>query len=150
MKKSFIYISFAVLVTAACSTSKKTTTSSSPVSVNSTNSVKSATAEVTPTVSVVKSMKSPDGVYEPGEEELLAIQPQYKDVTGTQLKEGYVLYAKSACVSCHGAVNIYTFPTFKWPMVLQDMAYRAKLTPEQKESVTRYVYAVLAANPNKK
>ena len=75
---------------------------------------------------------------------------QYKDATLEQLKEGYVLYAKSACISCHSAVNIYLYREDKWAFIMQDMAYRAKLTASQKDAVLKYVYAIKATEPNKK
>jgi hypothetical protein len=67
-----------------------------------------------------------------------------------QLKEGYVLYAKSACVSCHMAFDIYRIPSEKWLFIATDMSYKAKLTSSQKDAVYKYVCAVKAADPNKK
>lgn len=154
MNKTYLLISTAVLgLIAACHTSKKSTTSTAASTAPTTTVVATSTvaSSSTTTASVfVPSKKTEDGIYEPGTEELVAIQPQYKDATLEQLKEGYTLYAKSACVSCHGAVNIYTFRMDKWQFIIQDMAYRAKLTQSQKDAVLRYVYAIKAAEPNKK
>lgn len=148
MKTKLVLFTLLIIIAAACHTSKKSTTStaeSAPVVTATTPAV-----AATPTTAVVKPVKSTDGVYEPGEEELAAVQPQYKDATLAQLKEGYTLYAKSACISCHGTVNIYEYPSHKWVFVLPDMFYRAKLTPAQQDAVTKYVYAIMAANPNKR
>jgi hypothetical protein len=152
MRIKLTLFALSALVVVACHTSKKSTTSttSATTSTNTTNTVAATTTVVeTPVVAVTKARKALDGVYEPGEEELTAIQPQYKDATLEQLKEGYTLYAKSACISCHRALNIYIMREEKWPFILQDMAYRAKLTQTQKEAVLRYVYAVKAADPDK-
>jgi hypothetical protein len=149
MKIKLALFSFSALVIYACHTSKKSTTSitTSANSVNTTT-VATTTTATTPSVAVVKPPKPADGVYDPGEEELTAIQtqyPQYKETTLPQLKEGYVLYAVSACKSCHGAENIYAYDDYRWMTILQDMSYKAKLTPPQKEAVTRYVFAIKAA-----
>ena len=148
MKTKLVLFTLLIIIAAACHTSKKGTTSTaeSPTVVTATTPIVAAT----PTTVIVKPVKSPDGVYEPGEEELAAVQPQYKDATLAQLKEGYTLYAKSACISCHGTVNIYEYPSHKWVFTLPDMYYRAKLTAAQQYAVTKYVYAIMATNPNKK
>jgi len=150
MKTRLALFALTVIVVAACHTTKKTTSSKAETTAATTTVSPTPTVASTPTTTVVKSVKTADGVYEPGEEELAAIQPQYKDATLAQLKEGYTLYAKSACISCHGTVNIYSYPKEKWFFIIPDMAYRAKLTPEQKESVFRYVSSIVAANPNQK
>ncbi len=148
MKTKLALFALLLIIVAACHTSKKST-STTKIETNPVV-VTTPTVAPTPTPAVVKSVKTADGVYEPGEEELAAVQPQFKDATLAQLKEGYTLYAKSACLSCHGTVNIYAFPSHKWVFVLPDMYYRAKLTPAQQDAVTKYVYAIMAANPNKK
>lgn len=146
MKIKLALLSLSVIIVYACHTSKKSTTSATTsASSVSTTTVVTTTTAITPSVAVTKTSKPAKGVYEPGEEELAAIQLQYKDATLPQLKEGYVLYAVSACRSCHGAANIYAYRDDQWLMILQDMAYKAKLTPPQKEAVTRYVFAVKAA-----
>lgn len=145
MKTKLVLFALSAITVVACHTSKKTTISTATVPKTETT-----TTVETPSVAViVKPPKPADGVYEPGDEELVAIQAQYKDATIEQLKEGYTLYAKSACISCHGTVNIYKYPADKWPYVIQDMAYRAKLTPTQKDAVLKYVYAIKATDPNK-
>lgn len=151
MRTKLALFTFFALVIVACHTSKKSTTSTaSTTKTPATETVATATTAEAPSPVVVRSRKVFDGVYEPGEEEVTAVQPQYKDVTLVKLKEGYTLYAKSACVSCHGPVNIYNYPNEKWPFILNDMCYRAKLTASQTDAVYKYVYAIKAADPNKK
>ncbi len=145
----FTLIGLAVL---ACHTSKKTTTSTAeiPKTATTITTVATTSSVTTAVLETARVRKAFDGVYEPGEEELTAIKPEYKDATIEQLKEGYTLYAKSACISCHAPVNIYAFPNEKWPAILQSMSYEAKLTAAQKDAVTKYVYAIKAADPFKK
>lgn len=149
MRIKLALFTLSAIAVVACHTSKKTTTSTATAPKTETATVQ-PTVAATPTPAIVKTRKTADGVYEPGEEELAAIQPQYKDVTLQQLKEGYTLYAKSACISCHGTVNIYNYPSEKWMFIIPDMAYRAKLLPAQTDAIFRYVYAIKAADPEKK
>lgn len=144
MKHQFTLISLAVLIIAACSTSKKSTTSTSTVT---TTPVVAATPTVVEASAIPKATRTDDGIYEPGSEELAAIQVKYKDVTYEKLKLGYTLYAKSACISCHGAVPVYNYREDKWAFIIEDMAYRAKLGPEQKDAVLKYVLAIKATQP---
>lgn len=150
MRTKFALFALSALIVVACHTSKKSTTSTSTTKTPATESVATATTAEAPKPVVVKSRKAFDGIYEPGEEEVTAVQPQYPGATLEQLKEGYVLYAKSACVSCHSPISIYYYPTAKWPFILEDMSYKAKLTASQKDAVFKYVYAIVAADPNKK
>ncbi len=81
---------------------------------------------------------------EPGNEELAAIQKQYRDVTLEQLKEGHEIYTKGACINCHGPQNIYQYGLEKWETIIEDMTKRASLTGEQKNSVHKYVLSIKA------
>lgn len=130
MKKT-ILLSAALIIISACSSSKKST-STAPV-------------PPTPPATPVVAAKPSNGIYDPGNDELTAIQAQYKDVSLEKLKQGYVLYAHSACISCHEAQNIYKFDEMRWGFIMNDMAVRAKLTPEQKDAVYKYVLAIKAA-----
>lgn len=147
MKHKFTFISLAVLVIAACSTSKKSTTSATPATSANTTTVVATPTTVAEISSIPKAIRTNDGIYEPGSEELAAIQLKYKEVTIEKLREGYTLYAKSACISCHGAVPIYNYREDKWAFIIHDMAYRAKLTPDQKDAVHKYVLAIKATQP---
>lgn len=142
MKTKLILISSITLVAVSCHTSKKSTTSTASLT-------PPPTAVVTPTVAnaPVVVAKPANGIYEPGAEELAAIQARHADVTLDKLKQGYVLYAQSACISCHPAQNIYNYDEFKWNMIINDMGYRAKLSTEQKDAVLKYVLAIKSTQP---
>jgi hypothetical protein len=139
MKVKLILIPLTTLFVLACHTSKKSTTASPAP----------PTAVITPTVesAPIVIAKPANGIYEPGAEELKAIQARHGDVTLDKLKQGYVLYSQSACISCHPAQNIYNYDEFKWNMIINDMGYRAKLTTEQKDAVLKYVLAIKSTQP---
>lgn len=127
----------------ACHTSKKSKTSSvvtKPVDTT-------IPAETPPSPTIVVAAKPKNGVYEPGNEELVAIQAQYKDETLEKLKQGYQIYAKGACTNCHGVENIYKFKEAEWKSICDDMSEKAALTAVQKEAVYKYVLAIKYANP---
>ncbi len=127
-----ITITIAVMLIAACSSSKKVTTStvaSTPASAT------------TPTFSVAKSI---DGIYPPGKEELSAIQLKHKDVTLEKLQEGYKIYTQGACINCHNAENIYAHTEDQWEGIIDDMAQKARISDPEKDAVYKYVLAIKA------
>ncbi|MDZ4664495.1 MAG: hypothetical protein SGJ15_06430 [Bacteroidota bacterium] len=126
------------LIIVACSSRKKTTSSSSATT--------NTTATHTSTVSSgpVMVSKSAEGIIYPGDQELTAIQLQHKDVTMAQLKEGYELYTKTACVGCHDAKNIYKRPLDRWKNIVDDMAKKADISETQKDAVYKYVLSIKA------
>lgn len=135
MKTTKITLLFAAtIIIAACSSSKKTTTS-----VSSSNTTTPANTNVT--------TKPSSGIYAPGNEELAAIQTQYKDVTLAKLNEGHTIYTQGACINCHGAKNIYKRGEAQWKDIIDDMAKKAKISDEQKDAVYKYVLAIKAAQP---
>lgn len=128
---TFILLSASLIV--ACSTTKKTATA--PKEAPSKTEAPKIAA------------KANDGIYEPGNDELMAIQTQYKETTLAQLKEGYAIYTAGACVGCHDAKNIYKRPTAQWKGIIDEMAEKARLSPTAKEAVYKYVLAIKASQP---
>ena len=92
-------------------------------------------------------LKSKDGIYSPGDEEAKEIRKQYKDVTVSQLKEGYNIYIAGACVNCHRPYNIYNIADNGWKTTLDDMAQRARISDAQKDAVFKYVLAIKSVQP---
>lgn len=138
MKNSILTLTVIItLCIVACHTSKKSKTSS----------VVTKPAETSTSPTFVVAAKPKNGVYEPGNEELVAIQAQYKDETLEKLKQGYQIYAKGACTNCHGVENIYHFKEAEWKSICDDMSEKAALTAVQKEAVYKYVLAIKYANP---
>lgn len=120
-------IAVAILVIGACKSKK--------------NTVASAPPDPAPANAAVK---SPDGIYAPGHEELAAIQVKYSDVTLERLNQGHVLYAYSACIRCHAAQNIYKYDEARWKEIIDNMAPKAQISDSQKDAVYKYVLAIKA------
>jgi cytochrome c553 len=99
------------------------------------------------TESTAAAPTSKDGIYAPGEKEVMSLQMQYPDVTLDKLKEGHQLYTLGACVNCHGAKNIYKRDESRWKSIIDDMAKMAKLTEAQTDAVYKYVLAIKANQP---
>lgn len=112
-------LGLATLVVAACSTSKKTTT---------TASTGIAPAKIAPA-------KPANGIYAPGNEELTAFQAKGQTATLEQLTEGYTIYTQGACTKCHNPNNIYKYSDADWKSIIEDMAQKAKISDVQKEAV---------------
>ena len=120
----------------ACNSSKKSTTSMS-----SNQTTANAKEDL------FSFSKLSNGDIPPRNEELIAIQTRYNDVTMAKLKEGHEIYTGSSCRSCHGVVNIYKHNETNWRKIIDDMATRAALTDLQKDAVYKYVLAVKATQP---
>ena len=143
-KTTFTLLAITTLIIAACHSSKKSTTSTT-----ATNATTPATATApTNTITAGPSLppKSRNGIFAPGNEELIAIQAKYKDVTMQTLTDGHAIYT-GVCTNCHGAKNIYVRAEEKWKGIIDDMALEAKLTEVQKDAVYKYVLAIKATQP---
>jgi hypothetical protein len=138
----FTILATSALIIAACHSSKKTTTSTA-----STEPKVAETPAPTPTAASIPETanKTADGVYQPGAAELAAIQERYKDVSMSHIQEGYFLYAKGACIKCHGTTNIYKYDEIRWATIIDRMALEARINTEQKKSVFFYVMSIKAA-----
>jgi hypothetical protein len=135
MKTRIIVLITATATVIACSTSKKrTATPPAPV--------------VSSTTEAPVMTKPLNGIYEPGHEELIAIQARYKDATLEQLKQGHMIYSLGACIQCHKAMSIYQRNEAQWAIIIDDMAKRARISETQKDAVYKYVLAVKAARAN--
>ncbi len=133
------YLVASVFIIAACHSIKKTGT----------------TAAVTPapnpviSAPVSEAVKSKNGVFAPGEEQVNAVKIKYPDATLAVLNEGYTIYT-GACTKCHGTKSIYRISETSWPSIINDMSYEAKLTATEKDALTKYVFAVKATQPAEK
>lgn len=116
----------AVCLIAACSTTKKTSTTT-PTSALSSHLIY---------------LEPPSGIHVPGNEELAAIQVQFKETTLEQLQEGHAIYTKGACTNCHSAKNIYQIQEAKLKNIIEDMSQRAKISDSQKDAVYKYVLSI--------
>lgn len=130
----------AVLLIAACHSTKKTTT------VASTPTAPVATPATTPAAPV----KNSKGIYSPGNEELTAILTKYPDATLPVLTEGYSIYTGQACTACHNAKGIYRIPESEWPHIIEDMGGKAQLSATQKDALTKFVFSIKATQPASK
>ena len=126
------------VIIAACSPLKKSaasTASAAPVSTP------------TPASDDYLFTKHADGIYAPGDAELIALQAQYKDLTLEKLKDGHFIYTQGACVNCHNAKNIYELEEANWKNILEDMAQKANISDAQKDAVYKYVLSIKATQP---
>lgn len=120
----------AVLIIAACHSTKKTET----------------TAATTPAAPVSEAVKSKNGVFAPGEEQVTAVQMKHPGATLASLTEGYTLYT-GTCTKCHGTKSIYRISEANWPTIINNMSLEAKLTASEKDALTKYIFAIKATQP---
>ena len=112
MKKSIILLLAVVCVTLACHTKKE----------------------------VAKETPKPY-VYEPTTAELTAGKTKFADLTKDNLIKGRYIYY-GTCVRCHEPKNINEYGLDEFSGILDNMARKAKLTPDEKDAVLRYAVAV--------
>jgi cytochrome c1 len=82
----------------------------------------------------------------PGDAEVTAIKSKHPDVTVDQLAKGYTVYSED-CTRCHGKKNIYSRTEEEWTKAINRMAPKAKITDEQKDNLTKYIFAMKASHP---
>jgi hypothetical protein len=69
----------------------------------------------------------------------------YRDATMDALQKGHDIYY-GTCTGCHGAKNINNYTTEQLPEIIENMAKKAKITPEEKDAVLKYVMGVKLAS----
>ena len=87
----------------------------------------------------------PSGSSEPTEAQLTAAKTKFPDVTMETLKKGQTIYF-GPCTRCHGDKGIERRDEKEWSSVLDDMAPKAKLSPEEKDAVWKYIMSVKLAS----
>lgn len=75
-----------------------------------------------------------------------ALLPAVGAAASLPKREGIVLYRKK-CGGCHRPYAPSELPAEKWAKVLPDMEVRANLTPDQAETIRRYLEPDLAPSP---
>jgi cytochrome c5 len=131
----------AALIIVACHSTKKTQeTAVTPVTPTT---PATPVAEAAP---VSEAVKSKNGVFAPGEEQVNAVQMKHPGATLPVLTSGYSLYT-GTCTNCHGAKSIYRISEDRWPGIIDDMAQKSNLTATEKDALTKYVFAIKATQP---
>jgi hypothetical protein len=83
--------------------------------------------------------------YEPTDAQLTAGKTKYPDLTRDNLITGHSIYY-GVCMNCHEAKNINEFSLDEFSSILNKMARKAKLTPEEKDAVLRYAVSIKLSN----
>lgn len=73
---------------------------------------------------------------------------KYPDITLAQLSQGHELY-KTKCGTCHHAHNPTEYSDQKWEKIMPIMGKKAKLTDEEYNLVSRYVFGMREADKKK-
>ncbi len=76
--------------------------------------------------------------FPPTELDVARVKDKWPDLTLAQLQEGQQIF-KARCHKCHGLRAADHEPPGDWPHVLNTMAKKAKLTPEERAHVERYL-----------
>lgn len=84
-------------------------------------------------------------IPEPTETHVTAAQTRFPGVTLTVLKKGREIY-NGPCMGCHGDAGIMRRDDKQWEDVLNAMAPKARLSPEDKDAVWKYIMAVRLAS----
>ena len=79
----------------------------------------------------------------------LAARASSKTLTVAQLQHGRVLFA-SRCIECHTLPPVNSHAESEWPHLINAMAKRASLKPEEREAMLAYVLAARAQQSQSK
>jgi hypothetical protein len=76
------------------------------------------------------------------EANLTAIKPKFPNATIDELKKGHTIYYTGACTRCHSPKDIERRDEKEWVEVMNKMAPKAKLTPEERDVTWKYIMSV--------
>ncbi len=77
--------------------------------------------------------------------QLDAAKTKYPNATLDVLKQGRAIYYGDACTKCHSAKRIANFSAEELPGIIDEMARKARISPEEKDAVLKYVMGVRLA-----
>ena len=66
-----------------------------------------------------------------------------RQVDLANLREGRRLFAHR-CIECHTLPNIWYYGREEWPGIVDSMAHRASLKPEEREAIVAFIIAARA------
>ena len=64
-----------------------------------------------------------------------------KQINQSQLEHGRTLFVHR-CIECHTLPPMWKYSREDWPQIVNDMAHRASLKPEERAAVIAYILAV--------
>jgi mono/diheme cytochrome c family protein len=74
-------------------------------------------------------------------EDAVRVAPQWPGTTVAVLERGRRLYVRR-CAGCHTLVLPAAHPPGEWPRLVDSMAKKARLRPDEREDVVRFLVAV--------
>ncbi len=80
----------------------------------------------------------------PADKELTAGKKRWTELTAQDLQKGHAIYT-GKCNACHNLFDPAGFSEKKWEHEIDDMAPKAKLTAEEKESLRKYILSAMDA-----
>jgi hypothetical protein len=81
----------------------------------------------------------------PTDAQLTAVKARFPDATKEELQKGHAVYT-GACTRCHGTKDITGYTEEKLLGIVDVMAKKAKLSPDDKQALTRFAIGVRATS----
>lgn len=76
--------------------------------------------------------------YTPSEKQMSVAEKRWPNTQASEVSEGQHIYV-TKCAECHMAFDIMEFSEKKWVHEIEKMAPKAKLTPEEKEKLSKHI-----------
>jgi cytochrome c5 len=89
--------------------------------------------------------ESPVKEDSPSARELAVAEKRWAGTTLEELKQGKIIF-DNKCTTCHAAKKIVGRTEESWKDAIEKMAPKAKLSPEEKEKLTKYILSFREAN----
>jgi len=80
-------------------------------------------------------------VYAPSEVQVKMAEVRWPGTTTSELVEGNKIYTNQ-CTQCHKNFPVEKFSEKKWLHEIDDMSPKAKLSPEEKTKLTKYLLSM--------
>jgi cytochrome c5 len=87
------------------------------------------------------SVTAPPAAYSPSDTQLKMALNRWPGTASLELIEGNKIYTNQ-CTGCHSNFPVEKFTEKKWLHEIDEMAPKAKLSPEQKTKLTKYLLSM--------
>lgn len=75
--------------------------------------------------------------------QLTAVKTRFPDATKEELQKGHSIYT-GACTKCHGTKDVTAYTEPRLLEIVDDMAKKAEIAPEEKQALIRFALGVRA------
>ena len=104
-----------------------------------------ATVSITVACKTKKAATSTANADSKMDAQLIAVNARFPNTTLDELKKGHSVYT-GACTKCHGTKDVTVYTESKLLEIVDVMAKKAEITPEEKQALIKFAIGVRATS----